>query len=165
MAGMQNYISPPISLPSLDQIYASGRVIIEFSGIDQAGPSFEARVFLNNPEAVSDTPTTPENGYAGSFHVYGYGLWPRSGTEPVVDPKPALKAAQLPMRRALVATEAVLRAAAEGPSATVTVVPVLPGTKKGQENGIENFLTIDGVSIYTDASADESTNKGKPSPN
>jgi hypothetical protein len=38
-----------------------------------AGQSFEARVFLNNPDADERTPKTSEVGYAGSFHVYGYG--------------------------------------------------------------------------------------------
>src|SRR5438067_7855743 len=44
-----------------------------FRGVEQAGPSFEARVFLNNPAADESTLQAPETGYAGSFHVYGYG--------------------------------------------------------------------------------------------
>src|SRR2546425_10342320 len=52
------------------------RADIVFEGVEQAGGSFEARVFLNNPEADTSTPMTPEHGYAGSFHVYGYGRDP-----------------------------------------------------------------------------------------
>jgi hypothetical protein len=44
-----------------------------FRGVEQAGPSFEGRVFLGNPDADESTEPTPDNGYAGSFHVYGYG--------------------------------------------------------------------------------------------
>jgi hypothetical protein len=44
-----------------------------FTGIEQAGPSYEGRIFLSNPDADESTPLAPEEGYAGSFHVYGYG--------------------------------------------------------------------------------------------
>lgn len=122
---------------------------MEFTGVDQAGPSFEARVFLNNPGAGPGTPMTPENDYAGSFHVYGYGLWPRDGeVGAAAGMGPAIKTARLPMRRSIVATEAVLRAAVEGPAATVTVVPVLPGAKARQEDDVEDILTMDEVSIH-----------------
>src|SRR5438046_8592419 len=40
---------------------------------EHAGHTFEARVFLNNPNANADTPLTPEQGYAGTFHVLGHG--------------------------------------------------------------------------------------------
>jgi hypothetical protein len=49
------------------------RAELVFEGVEQAGPSFEGRVFLNNPKADDATEPTPENGYAGSFYVYGYG--------------------------------------------------------------------------------------------
>jgi hypothetical protein len=48
-------------------------VQLVFSGVEQAGPSFEGRVYLNRPKVDEATPQTPENGYVGSFHVYGYG--------------------------------------------------------------------------------------------
>ena len=154
VAGMRKYISSSIPLPSPEEISTSGRAVIEFTGIDQAGPSFEARVFLNNPNAGPDTPMTPENGYAGSFHVYGYGLWPRDSEAGVAaGTKRAPETALLPMRRSIVATEPVLRAAAEGPLSTVTVVPVLPGAKAKQEDDDDalDILTIDEVSIHTEA--------------
>src|SRR5438874_1537705 len=111
MATSRRYVSRPIHLPSAARVRASRRAVLEFDGVDQAGPSYEARVFLNNPDADQDTPTTPEHGYAGSFHVYGYGLdtlghatgAPPSGEAPVL-----AKPARLPMRRSLVATAAVL---------------------------------------------------------
>jgi hypothetical protein len=49
------------------------RADLEFHGLDHRGDSYEGRVFLNNPEAGLDTPTDPENGYAGSFYVFGHG--------------------------------------------------------------------------------------------
>src|SRR3954470_3597555 len=49
------------------------RAELVFTGVEQAGPSFEGRVFLNNPGADESTARDPSSGYAGSFHVYGYG--------------------------------------------------------------------------------------------
>ena len=77
--------------------------------MEQAGPAYEGRVFLNNPNADANTPRTAEHGYAGSFHVYGLGV-------------------RLPekagIRKSVIATEAVRAAAANNQSVTVTVVPV-----------------------------------------
>lgn len=42
------------------------------SGIDESGPSYEGRVFINNPAANESTAKTPENGYAASFYVFGH---------------------------------------------------------------------------------------------
>jgi hypothetical protein len=98
---------------------------------------------------------TPKHGYAGSFHVYGYGLWPRERRAGVAAGKKRVpEAAYLPMRRFIVATEPILRAAAEGPTATVTVVPVLPGAKAMQEDDVVDILTIDQISIRTDVNED-----------
>jgi hypothetical protein len=103
----------------------AARAELVFGGVEHAGPSFEGRVFLNNPGADADTATTPEEGYAGSFHVYAYG-WPlppamaeakarqRSGDPPVA-----------PVDKRLRADEAAVRAAVEGSDeVTVTVVPI-----------------------------------------
>jgi hypothetical protein len=88
-----------------------GRADIVLSGIEQAGPSFELRVFVNNPAADAATAPVLDEGYAGSVYVYGYGT-PPAGTE------------HIPMTRYVVATEALRAAAAKSSSATVTLVPV-----------------------------------------
>jgi hypothetical protein len=49
------------------------RADLVFYGVDHAGPSYEARVFLDNPRAAADTPREPDSGYAGSFVVFGHG--------------------------------------------------------------------------------------------
>jgi len=49
------------------------RVDLEFHGLDHSGPSYEGRVFINNAEASIETPMIIENGYAGSFHIFGHG--------------------------------------------------------------------------------------------
>src|SRR5262245_22746778 len=70
------FTSPPIPLNLGSKKDGFDRADIEIFGIDQSGASFEGRVFLNNPDANFSTPLSPEHGYAGSFHVYGYGIWP-----------------------------------------------------------------------------------------
>jgi hypothetical protein len=67
---MGSYTAPPIEVkPS----YRGERAELVFGGVEQAGPSFEARVFLDNPGADATTAQAPETGYVGSFHVFGYG--------------------------------------------------------------------------------------------
>src|SRR5215212_8799188 len=66
-----SYVSPTISLENIDRVFT--RADIEFSGVDHSGASYEARVFLNNPEADETTERTANRGYAGSFHIFGHG--------------------------------------------------------------------------------------------
>jgi hypothetical protein len=97
------------------------RADILFDGLDQAGPSFEARVFLNNPLANKETDTTPENGYVGSLHVYG--LWPEGSKETAVQ-EGGSRQPRAPMTRYITATEPIRVALAEGDTVWVTVVAV-----------------------------------------
>jgi hypothetical protein len=101
------------------------RVELVFAGVEHAGPSFEGRVFLDNPGADEGTPATPESGYAGSFHVYAYG-WP-------LPPELAEAKERLgegggpvaPFEKRLQLRDAAVRAVlAQADELTVTVVPV-----------------------------------------
>lgn len=49
------------------------RADLEFYGINHAGLSYEARIFLNNKNANEKTLKTEKNGYAGSFYIFGHG--------------------------------------------------------------------------------------------
>jgi len=49
------------------------RADLEIRGIYHGEASYEGRVFLNNPKADQDTPRTLDDGYAGSFHIFGHG--------------------------------------------------------------------------------------------
>jgi tyrosinase len=99
------------------------RADIVFAGVEQAGPSFEGRVFLDNPGADETTPRSAEHGYAGSFSVYGYG----EPLEPAVaDRASAGTGAVAPITKRVVATEAVRAALARSNELTITVVAVPP---------------------------------------
>jgi hypothetical protein len=88
------------------------RADILFEGVDQAGPSFQARVFLNNPTACATTAPTPANGYAGAFHVYGHGRPARAPNEPIA----------LPVTKYVVATDAIRLALQQSNQLLVSIV-------------------------------------------
>jgi hypothetical protein len=110
------------------------RADIAVEGLDQAGSSFDLRIFLNNPDADAMTEPTEDNGYAGSIYVYGYGRPPEGEV-----------GARHPMTRSIIATDAVRRARAAGATAMVSLVPV-PYDSPGPEidlDGVEVSVLID----------------------
>jgi hypothetical protein len=138
------YHSPPIPLPATSSLKGVSRAQFEFHGVDLAGPSFEARVFLNNPAAGPHTPTTPENGYVGSFHVYGYGM---SSFGDLLTPGSPSPQARVPTVRTVDAT-AMLRRATDGGPVQVSVVPVFPGATAAEPD-LGDVLGIQSVSVRT----------------
>ena len=122
------FVSAPIRVPLGPAGLNFERADIECRGVDQSGASFEARVFLNNPTADLNTPLTPEHGYAGAFHVYGYGVWPADvGKDRAARKAASSDSIRAPIDKTIIATEALRAALRHGPDVKVTVVPVLPG--------------------------------------
>ena len=119
----------PIDAGPLDESFY--RADIRFDGVDHAGPSFEVRVFLNNPQADHATPLDAEHGFAGRFDVFGHGgcfgdvghCAVREPPRPY-DPRPAHPLT--PARKTVIATEAVRAAIAGGP-VMVTAVSLVTG--------------------------------------
>ena len=145
---MGSYTAPPIPVAPFRSVR---RVELVFGGVEQAGASFEARVFLNNPAADESTLQTPETGYAGSFHVYGYG-------EPAPPAIAEAKQRQVegggpfaPIEKRLHADEATVRAALEGSDELiVTVVPV-----PADPGGVAPERPFEHVDIVFDRAATE----------
>ena len=76
-------------------------------------------MFLNNPGAGATTQRSATNGYAGTFHIYGFGA-AASGAGGSAD-----GGVRGPITKSVIATEAVRRAIDAGAAVvTVTVVPV-----------------------------------------
>src|SRR5450432_3835270 len=69
----RKFSSKKVTLPASIQKAGFRHALLIFQGIDQSGPSYQARIFFNNPRASETTPMTPERGYAGKFHVFGNG--------------------------------------------------------------------------------------------
>ena len=67
---VDRFVSPPIDLPiDTEDTY---RADLVFYDVDHSGASYEARIFLNVPDADAGTPRDHPN-YAGSFHIFGHG--------------------------------------------------------------------------------------------
>lgn len=135
---------------------ASGfvRADLVFDGLDHSGASFEARIFINNPDADANTELTVQNRYAGTFHVFGHGgcfgdvgHCEVRGIPRPYDPRPAHPLT--PMRKVVIATEALRREIkrSNGKGLTLTIVPIVrSGTARCD---YENVLKFDRVSVVT----------------
>lgn len=130
MSILSKVISPEIPVERLGEQFT--RADVEFEGLDHSGSTYEGRVFLNNLDASPTTETSVENGYAGSYYVFGHGgCYGDEGHCDVVvrspyDPRPPH--GLWPIRKVVVATDAVRRAVAASKTVTVTVVPVVMST-------------------------------------
>lgn len=69
----RSYVSGQIQfdINNLEESFQRAELVIE--NIDCSGFSYEGRVFLNNPDANEETPMSTEYGYAGCYHILGYG--------------------------------------------------------------------------------------------
>jgi glutamine amidotransferase-like uncharacterized protein len=68
---MKRFSSKPLDLPA-DREHVA-RADLVFYGVDHSGPTYEGRVFLDNPRATERTPRDIAKGYAGSFTIFGHG--------------------------------------------------------------------------------------------
>jgi hypothetical protein len=141
---MRRFVSAPLKLPPQGRSDVS-RADLVFYGVDHAGPSYEALIFLDNPGATERTGRTGAQGFAGSFTVFGHGgcygdeghCHPDQGTRDEFDRRPPHPLT--PQTKTVVCTDALKRIRAN--SVTVTVVAVEPG--KGRAAGDEGPLEFE----------------------
>ncbi len=128
---MRTFMSPAIENPTSGEHADYSRADLIFYGVDHAGPSFEARIYFNNPEANPGTARDDVSHYAGSFTVFGHAgcagdaghCEVPTGPKDPFDRRPPH--ALTPQTKTVIVTDA-LRKMAE-PQLTITVVPVRPG--------------------------------------
>jgi hypothetical protein len=126
---MERYVSEPIDNP-VAGVHPFHRADLAFYGVDHSGPSFEARVFLNLPEADVST-DRGDAAFAGSFTIFGHAGCAGdeghcdvpTGPRDPFDRRPPHGLA--PQTRTVIITEALKRVSA--PELVVTVVAVRPG--------------------------------------
>jgi hypothetical protein len=129
------------------------RADLEFIGVQHAGASYEARVYVNNPKADVNTEPTEGSGYAGSFYVFGHGgCFGDAGhcdvhqtQRDAFDPRRSHPLE--PMKKIVVATEAIKAAAMTGSSLNVTVVPVV--TSWTEKVDTDDVLKFDHINLVT----------------
>jgi hypothetical protein len=124
------YRSGPLALPSHRRDFSRAEIVVD--GLDQAGPSFELRLFVNNPDADEHTPLTKDAGYSGSIFLYGGG---GRGDQ------------SIPLERSIDATEAIKRTFARGEPIRVTAVATRESAT-AESRPIE--LGLRGVSLRVD---------------
>jgi hypothetical protein len=67
---VDRYTTAALELPPPETSF--GRADLIFYGIDHSGTSFEARLFLDDPE-VDHSAGRDHDSYAGSFFIFGHG--------------------------------------------------------------------------------------------
>jgi tyrosinase len=142
--------SPEINVADLGEGFS--RADVEFEGLEHSGSTYEGRIFINNPDADADTDTTLENGYGGSYYIFGHGGCFGDEGHCDVAPRatydPRAPHGLWPTRKVVIATEAIRQAAEAGPTLTVTVVPVVLSTTEAVPED-EEIPKFEVVSVIT----------------
>jgi hypothetical protein len=147
-------VSFDLELPAGEDLPEISRADLTFSGLDHTGPSYEARVFFDKPDAGPDTPLDDPT-YAGSFSVFGHGgCFGDEGhcavTKPVSVFDRRLPHPLVPATRVLICTEAVKQHIAAGRAqVTVTVVGVVRATPLADPDATGEVLQLDQVALHT----------------
>jgi hypothetical protein len=149
------YTSEKIHLNIRDLESEFYRADLVFHGLDHAVPSYEGRIFINNPEANYDTPIDSEHGYVGSYFVFGHGsclgdaghcdVHAESQKFDVI-PNPLQ-----PYDLSVIITDKLKELGKTTEDFTITVIPkVVPPPRVGEEEiDLENIVKIDKVTIET----------------
>ncbi len=128
------------------------RAELVFYGVEHRGPSFEARVFLDEPEAGVNSALELEAGFAGSFVVLGHGgcfgddghcKVPTGPPDPF-DSRPPH--ALVPQTKTVDVTEALKHPRREGERISITVLPIVPGPERA---GLADVLFFTGLRLLT----------------
>ena len=130
------YTSKPVPIDFAGPDHRYVRSDLEIYGIYHGGPSYEGRIFLNNSKAVQTTARTRENGYAGSFYIFGHGgclgdpghceVNEENREEYDFRPPHPLT----PAKKKVTVTETLREIAKTNKTATITVVPVVTATNE-----------------------------------
>ena len=145
------YKSPKkISIADLPSQFT--RADLEFIRVEHSGASYEARVFINNPDADGNTPPVEANGYAGSVSIFGHGgCFGDVGhceihkEQDPFDPRPSHPL--LPTKTVVIATNAIKSAVTRRADISVTVVPLVMGWTENSDT--DDVLKFDHINLVT----------------
>jgi tyrosinase len=145
---VDRFVSGPIDLPgAAAQGEGDGpsRADLVFYDVDHSGVSYEARIFINAPDADASTPRDDPH-YAGSYCIFGHGgcfgdighCDVPTGPRDPFDLRPSHQL--IPAAKTVIVTEAFKRLVApEDETMTVTVVAFVPGA---EQHDVLQFDTI-----------------------
>lgn len=144
------FISEPLKfdIKKLDNSFY--RADLEFHGVEHDGPSYEGRVFINNPEADEDTPLSLVNGYVGSYFIFGHGgCYGDIGHCEITERSPfdfRPPHPLTPIFLRLKITDQIKELGKSTDEFKVTIVPILAGGSNLLDNDVVN---LESISIVT----------------
>jgi hypothetical protein len=148
------YTSATLNLPRHDTGVPFKRADLRFHGVRHGDESYEARIYLNQPDATLRTPQTVEHGYAGSLYIFGHPhCWGDSG-HCDVPPGPLhgydnRTPHHLVPQMHIVEATAAIRQLIETGADSITVT-VLPTTRKGSRHRLQpQLLRFDRLELVT----------------
>jgi hypothetical protein len=145
---MDRYEAAPLPLSPATQAGEFEDAQLVFYGVEHSGPSFEALVFLNTPEASVETPLELDQGFAGSFTIFGHGGCvgdpghcdvPGHEKDPFDTRAPH---ALIGQTKTVDISAALKRVHADGDHLAVTVLAVMPGEKAAELRDVLNFSAM-----------------------
>jgi hypothetical protein len=147
------FTSKPVSISVASAEHRFYRADLEISGIYHGEASYEGRVFFNNPQANQNTPRTRDNGYAGSFHIFGHGgclgdpghCEVNEHKRESYDFRPPHPLT--PATKRVTVTEALRAVASKASEVVVTVVPVVKATNELCDD--QNVFRCDNMRLIT----------------
>jgi hypothetical protein len=143
---VDRFTSAPIDLPAPSARTSFNRADLIFEGVDHSGRSYEARIFLDNPDAGPDTAMDAASGYAGSYTVFGHdGCVGEEGhCDPARRTTDAFDIRAPHPLEPVTKTVTITRAlhATAGDTMTVTVVPVVPHADGTRAEDVLQFERI-----------------------
>jgi len=152
---MATFVSNPITVTLTAPDEPFRRADLEFHSVDHSKASFEGRLFINNPDAGPDTPTSHES-YVGSFWVFGHGgcAGDEGHCEPPAERRPFDFRAEYQLTRVskrVVVTDKLRELVGQGQAFSVRIVPyVRPGNaERLPANLVTDMLQFDQVALLT----------------
>jgi hypothetical protein len=131
------------------------RADIEIHNVDHAGPSYEGRVFLNNPNANQKTELTLEKGYVGSYHIFGHGgcfgnmghCDIPTGRRRIFDYRSSHHLR--PQYKRIIITNALKELGKKTNKFTITIVPVVYGEQPTSETDKKEIVKFERIGIIS----------------
>jgi len=152
---MGTFVSNPMTVTLQAPAEPYKRADLEFHGLDHSKVSFEGRLFINNPDAGPETPTTDES-YVGSFWIFGHGgcAGDEGHCEPPLVRRPFDFRAEhqlTPMSKTVIVTDKLRGLVGPGQEFTVRIVPyVRPENAESlPENLVTGLLHFDTAALLT----------------
>jgi hypothetical protein len=152
----KTYVSGKLKLDiaKLKDVFYRADLIIH--GLDHSGPSYEGRVFINNPKANHKTPDDPAIGYTGSFFVFGHGRCLGDAKHCDVNRPPdrfnMIPNPLVPEKISLIITDKLKELGKITDEFTITIVPKLAGGSERvcqDDVDLKNVVLLHKISIET----------------